>query len=197
MANRKRKKISKEEALALKRRESARKGWETRRKREAAERKIAKKRSKAAKKGWKTRRAVSKKVEKKPVRKSVTPKPVKKPKRRKTTVSKPRKSRPKQSAISKRRIQVQYAKKLEQQIIEMGGLPEGWVSAYPEGYTRRDGTKAKDYSSLRFADNYEKLDKRLKKAERRGLRRLDRTVYEIAEEEGVNVREIYTLFFSP
>lgn len=90
-------------------------------------------------------------------------------------------------------------RKLKKQLAEIKKNPFAhFEQALPWDKIRRDGSMAKEESSLRHLGNRtDRILKRLEDAKAKSDKVLDSEAYKIAKQEGVDVREVFTLLFSP
>lgn len=72
-----------------------------------------------------------------------------------------------------------------------------FVPTRPKDFLRQDGTLAVQPSALRHIDQADDLYKALHKARRKSKIELDRLAHEMADFYDVDIREVYTLFYSP
>lgn len=148
------------------------------------------KRSKAAKKGWATRRknAVKKRASNN------------QRKLKNAQLALPKKKR---KAPAKARVAGKTKKELlaivreqEKQIARLE-LTKDWVDAMPPEYLSRDGHITVQPSLARHDRDYDVMRERLEQAYDANDGSFDSEVYEMAAEYDYEVREIYTMFWSP
>lgn len=164
-----------------------------------AEAALKKKRSIAAKKGWETRRRnTAKKTAANNQRKlSNAQKALKKsPKKKKANsrISLKDKSREELEDIIRKQNEELRRKEAK---IERLMLTENWVDAVDPEYLSRDGHIAVQPSNARHDPDFFEMRARLDLAHAEGEDAFDNECYEIAAEYNYEVREIYTLFYSP
>jgi hypothetical protein len=160
---------------------------------------IKKKRSEAAKKGWETRRRnTAKKRASNNQRKLVNAdKALKKsPKKKKANsrISLEDKSRQELEEIVRKQQAELNAKEAK---IRRLMLTENWVDAVDPEYISRDGHITLRASMARHDPDYWDMRERLDLAYAEGEDAFDNECWDIAAEYGYEVREVYTLFFSP
>jgi hypothetical protein len=90
---------------------------------------------------------------------------------------------------------------LRQQIEEWKNVPAGDLSPIQLdlflGFTKKDGTLAKHYSSMRHLVEADSLREKIDRARRKGEHILEDYVNELADDFQVSTREVYSLFYSP
>lgn len=179
----------------------------------SAEEKLFIKRSRSAKKGWRTRRANIKaenerlrktapKVGRKNNRKTEPTRPNRIDKiNSKTTNSKlsSKKRTSKKRTKKAKETQKQQLKRIKEEnkrlkeILSVAKETKGWT-VDPITHNKK-GELAKFSSSLRISKNRDLIEKRLRKANRDG--ELDEVADEIADLYDVDIKEVYSFFFSP
>jgi len=158
---------------------------------------IKKKRSEAAKKGWETRRRNTAKKRASNNQRKLTNanKALKKsPKKANSRISLDNKSRQELEEIVRKQQAELDAKEAK---IRRFMLTENWVDAVDPEYISRDGHITLRASMARHDPDYWDMRERLDLAYAEGEDAFDDECWDIAAEYGYEVREVYTLFFSP
>jgi chromosome segregation ATPase len=170
----------------------------TKKKRPLSEAELKKKRSKAAKKGWETRR------------RNTVKKAASNNQRKLTNAQRALKKAPKKKANSRISLVDKTRKELEALVrkqeaelreqeakIERLMRTENWVDAVDPEYLSRDGHIALQASNARHDPDYFDIRRRLDLAYAEGEDAFDMECYDVAAEYDYEVREVYTLFYSP
>jgi len=147
-------------------------------------------RSKAAKKGWATRRRNA-------VKKRASNNQRKLKNAQLGLPEQERKSNSRIKLAGKSKKELEKLVREQEQRIRTYEMTESWVDAMPEEYLSRDGHIALKPSRARHDEDYWDMRERLDIAYAEGEDSFDTECYDIAVEYDYEVREIYTLFFSP
>lgn len=164
-------------------------------KKKISEAQLKKKRSIAAKKGWETRRR-RKQAFNNERKLTNAARALKKVPKKKTNsrISLADKSREELEAL----VRKQEAELREKEAkIERLLRTENWVDAVDIEYLSRDGHIALQPSNARHDSDYFDIRRRLDLAYADGEDTFDNVCWEIAAEYDYEVREVYTLFYSP
>lgn len=157
----------------------------------------SKKRSKAAKKGWATRRRNA--VKKRASNNQRKLKNVGKALPKSKPVANPRistKGKTKKELQAIVRAQEKQLKAAEKEIARVMRTDD-WVDAVDQEYLSREGHIALKPSKARWDADFFMMQARLNRAHEMGEDAFEDEVYDMAAEYDYEVREIYTLFFSP